>query len=316
MKMARALWLGAVTLSAAVFLTTSGQASAAVLFSDNLESSPIGNDTVGAAPIPDVGAYSGYAPAPSQTQTNSLVALGGSGSFPAASTTGGANFMRIEQAGAGNRNSGLLSEPATIAGTTFHYELEYYVSSAAGVGFGIGSEAFDGTSFTESFTSSGPGPTNAPTGPNTRPRQSLQIRLTGGLVQIFKDADGSGPGGNAYQTISGLSYTANTWQTYSIDYVIGSNQLTITAGANSAVITDPFASIAATTPVPSLSRVDTVFVFTVSTGAIGYADNLLATGVVPEPTALGILGLAGLLAARRPRSRSRTLRPFMSGASS
>jgi hypothetical protein len=311
--MARVLWLGAVSLAAAVFLTTSGQVSAAVLFSDNLESSPIGNDTVGAAPIPDVGAYSGYAPAPSQTQTNSLVALGGSGGLPAASTTGGANFMRIEQAGAGNRNSGLLSQPATVAGTTFHYELEYYVTSAAGVGFGIGSEAFDGTSFTESFTSSGPGPTNAPSGPNTRPRQSLQIRLTGGLVQIFKDLDGNPATANNYQTIAGLSYTANTWQTYSIDYVIGSNQLTVTAGANSAVITDPFPSTA-TTLVPSLSRVDTAFVFTISTGAIGYADNLLATGTVPEPAALGILGLAGLLAARRPRVR--TLRTSRSGASS
>jgi hypothetical protein len=278
-------------------------ASAAVLFSDNFESSPIGNDTVGNTPIADVGAYSGYAPAPSQSQTNGIVVAGGStvtGSagplvLPTASLTGGANYLRSDTSGSltiGERHSGLLSSPATILGTTFHYELEQYVGSTAAnvdLGFGIGSEAAG-----ESCTGSGPGPTGPP---NTRPRLSLQFRQRSGQLQLFSDPDGDLT--NAYAAVA--TYTPDAWNKYEIDYVLGTNSLSVKVnGGTAVVINDPFASTT-TGQVNSLSRVDTVFVFTTGSNTIGYTDNMLATGVVPEPTAIGLVGLAGLLVVRRPR---------------
>lgn len=279
-----------------------GSASGATLFSDNFESAANGgNDTVGSAPVADVGTYT----INGVSQTNGIVRAASSanplgGTFPAASATGGANFLPIQQATDGNRNSGKLSSPANSG--TFHYELEFYVTSAGGVGFGFGSEVPG-----ESFSTNGAG---SPA--STRPKLSFQVRLTAGQVQVYRDPNGTtdgtaNPNIRNYFAVSGLSYTANTWQKYSVDYVLGTNSVTLTAGANSATVSGPFPGPTETNPPSSLSQVDTIFAFTISTGAIGYADNLLATGTyvapAPEPATLVAVGAAGLVAAGRRRRR-------------
>jgi hypothetical protein len=304
--MSHSLRLGVIASSTG-FLAAAGDASAAVLFEDRFE-----NVTDNALPSPTVGTWDA-------DDSNGRVVSGGTSTatrtYPAASPTGGAKFLRVDQAEAGARNAGILSSPASGIGTAFHMQVEFYASTAnTGLGFSFGSEVAgeSGGSTGLSSTASGAAP---------RPRESFRVSLvyTGGVGQVryFKDADGAGTGANLL-TNSGLTFVPNTFTKFEVDYNLGDTtlQLSATPAATTAnpdpvtatvTLAQPFFSSTATTPVTSLSQVNTVFVQTISTGAISYADNLIATGSVatagvPEPTALGgVLGMAGLLALRRSR---------------
>lgn len=287
------------SLRTGLFLTTAslasfpGGATAETLFSDNFEIiANGGNDTDSTndtAPLPplhaDIGSYS-------DPNTNGRVAAYGAallnptpvspnGTAPATFEGSGSHLLRLQPPpSSGSRVAAFLSQPASVAGSTFHMEFDLYATS--NINFGFGSQnriPFEGG---QTFGLINPG--------RDRPRQSVQFNLvsTGGVINIFRDLDDDPSTGNA-QVATGLTYTTNTFQRMQVDYVIGSNQLTLTAGTQTpVVISMPFLSATDTdfdntnglTPqsVSSISQVDAIFFGTGSNGSVGYVDNILVTG--------------------------------------
>lgn len=314
--MARAFWLGVVPLAATLLPIAPSAAVGAVLFSDNFEvTANGGNDvengsdpTTGTAPFTtplhaDIGSYD-------DNDTNGRVAAYGAvmsnptpaaayANAPSATATGGSHLLRLQPPSGGSRVVAVLSQPASVSGSAFHVEFDLYASSS--VNFGIGSQIPGEHGLRSGLSSPSSG----------RPGQSVQINLVSGNVQISRDTDSNPATANVFEN-TGLTFTAGVFQRYQIDYVLGTNQITLTAGTQTPVtITAPFMSGTDSdfdssnglTPfsVSSLSRVDTLFFGTGSAGSVGFVDNVEATGEIPEPAALGLLGAAGLLAVRRPR---------------
>lgn len=289
-------WSAALTVSAVLLPAFS--ASAAALFMDAYEPSPSGNDVDGAAPLADIGSYN-------TANTNARVATYGAtltspaGTAPTAITGGGLQTMRLQPASGGGRTAGTLSQPASAAGSAFHMEFDLYVSSSVSFGFGSQLQGENGSTAGLASPSS------------SRPKQSFLINIASGALTVSRDADNNPSTANTLVAI-GLAHTANTFQHYAIDYVLGTNQVTLTAGSQTPVVlSTPFQSATDVdydssnglqpATVSSLSQVDTIFFATGSSGAIGFVDNVNVTGEVPEPASFGLLCAAGALATRRAR---------------
>lgn len=103
--------------------------------------------------------------------------------------------------------------------------------------------------------------------------------------------------GPSYQndTPTGLTHTFGQWQHYAVEYTLGSTEITLYAGSDSAT-TDRFLFGAAT----SLASVNGFMFRTGSTTSAGYIDNVVVT-IVPEPAAAGLMTLmfGGLWSRRR-----------------
>ncbi len=83
-----------------------------------------------------------------------------------------------------------------------------------------------------------------------------------------------------WQTLTGLSNTVGQWQHYTLEYVIGSNQFSLTAGANQVTSTH-------LDGVTSVANFTHAFVLGGTTSCLGYADNFKAAIEVPTPTEAG-----------------------------
>ena len=336
--MARSVCFGALCICAAILPFTSNPASADVLFSANFESAAnvAGNDTftdnniVGNQPVADIGTidtndtnsrvnvYGAAVTSPTPAAPNNVVPNAPTSFFPTISY--GSQLTRLQGpgttgTGGGGRFAAALFQPATADTVSFSFDI--YASS--GVNFGLGSQVPG-----EFFQRTGLTPT---TPVNTRPGQSLSLNLLPAGITILRDADNNPATANTADVIDSdpnvagvqpLTFTTNTFQHFQLDYVIGTNAITLTqtkiSGTSTVTtpvtINSPFGSIADTdfdntngltpAPITSLSQVDTIFFGTGSAGTIGFVDNVVLTGAVPEPAALSLLGLAGLLVARRP----------------
>jgi hypothetical protein len=284
----------AMTIGA--MLATALPASGAVLLMDTYEPSPSGNDVDGSAPLADVGSYN-------TVHSNGRVAVYGAaltlpvGTAPAAPTGGDLQALRLQPASGGGRMAAVLSQPASASGSAVKIEFDLYASSS--VGFGFGSQIQGEAGQTSGLNPSG-----------TRPHISFSMNIASGTLSILRDGDGVPTTPNALQA-AGINHATNTFQHYTIDYVLGTNQVTVTAGSQAPVAFNaPFLSAtdvdfdssngSQPATVSSLTQVDTIFFTTGSSGAIGFLDNLKVTGEVPEPATFGA-AMIGLLALRRKR---------------
>jgi len=321
---ASVFFVGATTLP-----LLSPTASADVLFSDNFEGDTPSQNDVTVLPTvlsADVGTYD-------TDDTNGRVAVWGTAvsnptnvapnvNSPAAPTGGGTQGLRLQPPSGGGRNAGVLSQPASVNGSTFRMDFDAYTNG--NFSFGFGSQLTGEFGETAGVSSPGSG----------RPKQSFLLNLAANNIQARRDLDDN-PGTANTNTGSPVlgTYTTNAWQHYALEYVIGSGQVSLFIGANPAPIviqddvTTPYPAFLSlldadfdntnglqSSQVNSLTQVDTIFFATGTAGSIGYVDNIVVTAPIPEPAALGILGLAGLLALRRRRSV--TAGTSTSGASS
>jgi len=278
------MWMIGVTVGMALVLGLAGTAAAGLVTNVTDGTTLLDDDFEGVAAISQ-----GFADDPATTdydpvaitgtwtineetlrmiQVSDFVGTSGSSTYPAA--FGGDNYLRISRTGTSNVAIGDFTAQTDI-GDLIHVEWQTYVARHAHEA-DIGIMTF--------FEGAG--------GTGDRPvRMNLE---PDGDVTYFVGGTGGGPG---TETDSGLNWTLGVWQTYEVDYVIGSNTFDLTI--DGATVTGLGSEHSGTTALRSIrfgSREATVYL----------VDSISDEGVpVPEPGFAGLvlLGCGALLRRRR-----------------
>lgn len=179
---------------------------------------------------------------------------------------GGGNKMLLidRPAGIGRRHMGLFTSPLTEG--TVRFELDV-MNETGWISFGLASDQG---------------------GLRVVPDMPMAIYITvadDGTVLVY-DADGAG--GAGWEVVEGLAHEVGQWQHYAIEYQIGSDQFTLIAGEDLAVL-EAFGQAGLT----SVSQLKGFGILAGTTTGVGYADNLMAT--VPEPASGALLALGALV---------------------
>ncbi len=198
----------------------------------------------GAAPSALLGSYM-----PAYT-TNSVVktreGTNSLGHLHPIATGGGTKMLLIDRPGnIGRRHMGLFQSPITAGRIHFDVDL---MNEVGWISFGFGSDQG---------------------GVAVVPDMPMAIYITiadNGNVMVYD------PGGSGWTTIAGLSNTVGQWQHYALDYQLGAEQFTLSAGGNSVVL-DAFGRAGLT----SVSQIKGFGILGGTTTAVGYADNIMIT---------------------------------------
>lgn len=110
--------------------------------------------------------------------------------------------------------------------------------------------------------------------------QSVDGALLTGFVALLEKGKVACYDGSGYRVVRGIKHRPGEWQTYAIDYVVGSDQLLLTAGGNQTAVKTPFTAFGG--PPQQINR---VFLSTGANTAKGEMKGLRAYAVT-EPAVL------------------------------
>ncbi|MEX2671739.1 MAG: PEP-CTERM sorting domain-containing protein [Phycisphaeraceae bacterium] len=253
----------ATTACLALGAFSANATAAAVIFQDDYE-----NVAPGETPSPTVGSYI----------RNDATVVEAGGANPA-SPTGGSNISYLWRP-AGDGITTQIGDEDPILNGTYRIEMDLLFADVQGndyLQFGLLSD--DGT-FGGNWMVHG---------------AIFSLRADGTISWYNHNPDVHG--GTGHKSIVGVSHTAGEWSHVAIEYELGNDDISLTVGSDTLIMTLPF-----TGGVPLNELSGTFITAGGGAGTGGYFDNVNITSTaIPEPASAALLGLGGMMMLKRRR---------------